>query len=105
MAYKRNNNRHQSRHHSDNKKYNKDFSKSPFSKCRHPSHVTVRPKPGEFPERTIKRFLKKVKKEKVLEIYREKTDYYKKPSVLRRRKAIRRQALLKKQRLQEQQHK
>jgi len=81
-----------------NKNY-RDFDRTPISK--HPSHVTVQPKPGEHPERAIKRFLKKVKKEKVLEIYREKVDYYKKPSAIRRRKAIRRKALLKKQKIEE----
>ena len=78
----------------------RDFDRTSNSK--HPSHVTTRPKPGEHPERAIKRFMKKVKKEKVLEIYREKTDYYRKPSAIRRRKAIRRKALLKKQLIQEQ---
>ncbi len=99
MAYRRNNRRHHNHRGNENRNY-KDFDKTPPSK--HPSHVTVKPKPGEHPERAIKRFLKKVKKEKVLEICREKTDYYKKPSVLRRRKAIRRKALLKKQKLEEQ---
>tara|TARA_A100001515_G_scaffold129280_1_gene115886 strand:+ start:231 stop:530 length:300 start_codon:yes stop_codon:yes gene_type:complete len=96
MAYRRNNRRHRG---NENRNY-RDFDKTPPSK--HPSNITVRPKPGEFPERAIKRFMKKVKKERVIENYREKTDYYKKPSVLRRRKAIRRKALLKKQRLLEQ---
>ena len=103
MAYRRNNNR---RHHGnrghrnrENRLY-RDYEPTPLSKS--PSNVTVRPKPGEYPERTIKRFMKKVKKEKVIENYREKTDYYKKPSVHRRRKAIRRKALLRKQRLLEQ---
>ena len=99
MAYRRNNRRHHNRRGHENRNY-KDFDKTPPSK--HPSNVTIRPKPGEHPERAVKRFMKKIKKEKVLEIYREKTDYYKKPSVLRRRKAIRRKALLKKQKLQEQ---
>ena len=67
-----------------------------------PVHVEVTPRKNESPERMIKRFIKKVKKEKVLELHREKTDYFKKPSVIRRLKAIRKQALLKKQKLQEQ---
>ena len=99
MAYRKNNRRDQNHRGNENRSY-KDFDKTPLSK--HPSHVTIRSKPGEHPERTVKRFMKKVKKEKVLEIYREKTDYHKKPSVLRRRKAIRREALIKKQRLKEQ---
>ena len=100
MSYKRNKKHQKQRNYENQKKNYRDFDKTPPSK--HPSNITVRPKPGEFPERAIKRFMKKIKKEKVLEIYREKTDYHKKPSVLRRRKAIRRKALLKKQKLQEQ---
>jgi len=38
---------------------------------------------GESSERLIKRFIKKVKKEKILEKYREKL-YYKKPSEIKR---------------------
>ena len=101
MAYKRSNKKpHPHRGQENRNKVYRDFDKTPLSK--HPSNVTIKPKPGEHPERAIKRFMKKIKKEKVLEIYREKTDYHKKPSALRRRKAIRREALLKKQRLQEQ---
>ena len=101
MAYRRNNRRHHNhRGHENRNRHHRDYDKTPISKK--PSNVTVRPKPGEFPERTIKRFMKKVKKEKVIEKYRDRTDYYKKPSVHRRRKAIRREALLRKQRLAEQ---
>ncbi len=100
MAYRRQNKRHNQNRNHENKKRHSDTSR--IYKSKRPSNVTVKPKPGEFPERTIKRFMKKVKKEKVLELHREKTDYFKKPSVIRRRKAIRKQALLKKQKLQEQ---
>ena len=101
MAYKRNNRKPQPQRGPENRnKVYRDLDKTPLSK--HPSHVTDQPKPGEHPERAIKRFMKKVKKEKVLEIYREKTDYYRKPSAIRRRKAIRRKALLKKQKIEEQ---
>ena len=61
-----------------------------------PSNLTVIPRPGEHPERAIKRFLKKCKKLRIVEIYREKTDYYEKPSVVKRRKAIRRERAIKK---------
>tara|TARA_B100001094_G_scaffold332796_1_gene406545 strand:- start:4407 stop:4568 length:162 start_codon:yes stop_codon:yes gene_type:complete len=44
----------------------------------------------------IKRFMKKVKKEKVIEIYRSKTDYYEKPSVVRNREKKRRKNVLRK---------
>tara|TARA_R100000008_G_C3558245_1_gene154464 strand:- start:243 stop:560 length:318 start_codon:yes stop_codon:yes gene_type:complete len=62
-----------------------------------PSNVTVIPRPGEHPERAVKRFLKKCKKQKVIEIYRDKTDFYRKPSEIRRRKAIKRERMIKKQ--------
>lgn len=61
-----------------------------------PAHVVVRPKPGEHPERTIKRFLKKVKKSNIIQEYRNKTEFYEKPSVIRRRKKKRKQAVLRK---------
>jgi len=60
------------------------------------SNLTVVPRPGEHPERAIKRFLKKCKKLRIVETYREKTDYYEKPSVVKRRKAIRRERAIKK---------
>jgi ribosomal protein S21 len=41
-------------------------------------------RPNEYPERLIRRFIKKVKREGVLEEYREKTSYYVKPSVKRK---------------------
>ena len=61
-----------------------------------PAHVVVRPKPGEHPERAIKRFLKKTKKNNVIQEYRNKTEFYEKPSVIRRRKKKRKRAILKK---------
>ena len=98
MSYKRSRKHQNNRNHENKNRDYRDFDKTPPSK--RPVHVSVRPKPGEHPERAVKRFMKKVKKEKVLEIYREKTDYYKKPSAIRRRKAIRKKALLKKQKLE-----
>ena len=41
---------------------------------------------GETPERLIRRFIKKCKREKILDTYREKTDYYIKPSIKKRSK-------------------
>jgi ribosomal protein S21 len=64
-------------------------------KSKKPSHVTIYAKEGEYPERTIKRFLKKCKKEKVVEQYR-KYEYYEKPSLRRHRAKKRRLALIKK---------
>jgi|TARA_R110002020_G_scaffold475446_1_gene710051 ribosomal protein S21 len=61
------------------------------------TNVKVELRRGETSERLIRRFSKKCKKEKVLEIYREKTGYFVKPSVKRkvkRQKAIREQQKL-----------
>lgn len=60
-------------------------------------NVKVRQRRGETSERLIRRFIKKCKKEKVVEQYRERTAYYIKPSVkkkLKRQKAIREQQKL-----------
>jgi|ETNvirnome_6_100_1030635.scaffolds.fasta_scaffold176404_1 ribosomal protein S21 len=61
------------------------------------SNLTVASKPNEHPERLIRRFLKKCKKMKILEIYRDKTEFHRKPSEIRRKKAIRRKRLIKKE--------
>ena len=47
-------------------------------------NVEVEPRRNEAIERTLKRFTKKVKKEKILEEYRNRM-YYEKPSAKRRR--------------------
>ena len=47
-------------------------------------NVIVVARPNEYTERLIRRFIKKVKREGVLEEYREKTSYYVKPSVKRK---------------------
>jgi len=55
-------------------------------------NVSVRARPGESSERLIRRFIKKVKKGRVLETYRERCSYHIKPSVkrkIKRKKAIR----------------
>jgi|TARA_R100000152_G_C6698597_1_gene128626 ribosomal protein S21 len=54
------------------------------------------PRRNEPIDRAIKRFIKKCKKMKIIEKYRERTDYYEKPSVARRKKAIRRQRAIQK---------
>lgn len=54
------------------------------------TNVIVRRKFNESDERLLRRFIKKVKKEKVLEIYRERTSYYVSPSIkkkIKQRKA------------------
>ena len=88
MKKRRNNN-----HNRDRNKYN-SYDRTPDGK--HPSHVSVRPRKDENPERLIKRFLKKVKKEKVIELYRKRTEYYEKPSVVKSRNKKRRKMILKK---------
>jgi len=55
-------------------------------------NVSVVKRPHESPERLIRRFIKKVKKDRVLETYRERCSYHVKPSVkkkLKRKKARR----------------
>lgn len=42
---------------------------------------------GESPERLIRRFIKKCKKQKIIETYRARTDHYIKPSVRRKMKS------------------
>ena len=52
------------------------------------TNVKIVARPGEHPEKLIRRFVKKVKKNGILEKYRERTSYYIKPS---ERKRIKRQ--------------
>ena len=51
-----------------------------------PVHVEVVPRKNESPERMIKRFIKKVKKEGVLDEWRQKHMFFEKPTDKRRRK-------------------
>jgi len=69
----------------------------PSPPCGHPVHVSVRAKPGEHVDRTIKRFNRKVKKLKVLELHKEKTSHFIKDSEKRRKKKQRKKALIEKQ--------
>ena len=59
-------------------------------------NVEIVPKKGELFEKTIKRFMKKVKKEGILEEWRDKYMYYVKPSVKRRRKKMQRKRTMQK---------
>ena len=52
-----------------------------------PTNERVDIRRGEHPERLIRRFIKKCKKEKVIERYRARTDHYIKPSVKRKLKS------------------
>ena len=56
-------------------------------------NVETRPKKNEAFERTLKRFIKKVKKERILEDLRERK-YYEKPSEIKRKLAKRKKATL-----------
>ena len=98
MSYRRNN-RNNRRNHRNHRRNNPNKK---FSIGKKTSHVTTYAKDNEHPERTVRRFLKKCKKEKVIETFRDKTGHYKKPSVIKRRKKLRKEALIKKQNQQEQ---
>ena len=100
MSYNRNRRGQQGsqNHRNDRNRY------VPPSCGKKPSNVTVIPRHNEHPEKAVKRFLKKCKKEKVIEIYRDKTDFYKKPSEIRRRKMVRRERMIKKQSLEAAKH-
>lgn len=60
-----------------------------------PINVEVKINPNESVDRAIRRFMKKVKKEKIIENYRART-YYEKPSTIRRREKINRKRVVKK---------
>ncbi len=96
MSYRRNGKHRRNKHHNKNTS-NKDwvYRIDERIKGSSPSHCTVVPKGREPVERMIKRFLKKCKKERILDKYRE-TRYYEKPSVKRRREAQRRKATIEK---------
>jgi len=87
MAYKRRNDRKYREY--DNRRDNRNISKNPVPKSRRPSHVTVIAKNNEDPNRTVKRFIKKCKNEKIVEKFREKA-FYVKPSEKRRKERMRR---------------
>ena len=50
-------------------------------------NVSVHLRRGETTEKLIRRFSRKVKKDRVLETYRERTSYYVKPAVKRKIKS------------------
>ena len=61
-----------------------------------PINVEISPRfPDEPLERMVKRFIKKMKKQKVLEEVRDRR-YYEKPSTKRRKEAIKRKRLVQK---------
>mgnify|MGYP003656540637 CR=1 FL=1 len=84
MAYNRNSKHGKNSYRNyDKRDRNKKVAKMFVPKGRRPSHVTVTPRPNEDPMRTIKRFLKKCKKERIVEQHRER-QYFVKPSKKRR---------------------
>ena len=58
-------------------------------------NVVITPRKNESPERMIRRFTKKVKKEGILEEVRERA-YYVKPSEKRRKKRLERKRVMRK---------
>ena len=67
---------------------------------RTPVNVQVHLKRNETQEHLIKRFMKKVKNERIIEEYRE-NEFYEKPSVVNARKRKRRKNVYKKLRMQQ----
>jgi ribosomal protein S21 len=64
------------------------------------TNVKVELRRNETSERLIRRFVKKCKKDRIIETYRDRTAYYVKPSVkrkMKRQKAIREQQKLQRQ--------
>ena len=62
--------------------------------------MQVKIRKNESSENLIKRFIRKSKKEKIIDEYQER-EYYKKPSEIKREKYFRRLAELEKQKLKE----
>jgi len=60
-----------------------------------PMHVEITPRKNEQPERMIRRFIKKVKKEGILEEVRQRK-YFVKPSEVRRKQRKERKAVMRK---------
>jgi ribosomal protein S21 len=70
--------------------------------ARKPVNVSIRPRGRkDTQERMIRRFIRKCKKERIIEKVRE-LQYYEKPSTVRRKKAKRRRKVLDKLKIKEQ---
>ena len=65
-------------------------------------NIRIEQKRNESSERLIRRFIKKCKKERIIETYREKTAYHIKPSV--KRKLKREKANRERQKLERKKH-
>ena len=79
--------------------YNDGRRREPTRRVKYPekktSHVTVTPKGDEHVEKTIRRFIRKVKKSGLADEYKRRR-FYEKPSVKERRKKLRREAVIRK---------
>jgi small subunit ribosomal protein S21 len=80
MAFRRNNN-HRRRHNSRNRRQ----QRPPIPGPRKQANVTVVPRKNEPIDKVIKRFVRKCKKEGIIDEVRERR-YYKKPSEVKREK-------------------
>ncbi len=94
MSYNRNNDRRRQwedrrprRRRNDRPKY--------VPKSSRPSHLTVVVREDEHPDRAIKRFLKKTKKLRIVEEYKNR-QYFEKPSVKKRRAKLKRAETIRK---------
>lgn len=72
-----------------------EYRSRSYSSGNKPSNMTVIPRKNENPERAVKRFLKKCKKDGILDKFREKM-YFEKPSAKRRKKRIKRERAIEK---------
>ena len=97
MSYNRRSKHRHSHNNDDGRRQNRNERPKATVKSKRPSNVTVYARPGEPPERTIKRFLKKCKKIKIVEECR-KRQYFEKPSAVKRREKLRRARVLDKER-------
>jgi len=99
MAYKRNSKHRGKDHYQGDKRKNKRTRREPAKRIKYcgkrPSNMTVYINEGEDQMRAIKRFIKKCKKEKIIEGIRERR-YFVKPSTRRRLAEKKRQQTLKK---------
>ena len=98
MAYRKDN-----QYRNYNKRNTRDYeykTRKQDTRGTRPSHVTVVPKNNEPIEKTIKRFIRKVKKSGIADEFR-KRHYYEKPSMKRRKEKLRREATIKKLREKE----
>jgi len=82
MSYRKNN-------------YKEEYVRRHNINSKSPSNVTVIPKQNEYIEKTIKRFLRKVKKSGIADEFR-KRRFFEKPSAKKRRKSKQREARLRK---------